>query len=631
VSAPSDPSPTRPPASVWLLAWTLLAVAVLGLGLAGPALIEPDEGRNAAIAMEMARGGDPWLPRLEGLPYLDKPFLFFALIAGSIRLLGPHELAVRLPALLSAWATVALVGWFAARRLDRRAGTVAALAVATTPLFVAFARTAIFDSTLCLLVTAALLCFHCAVEDGVEEGAVRDAQARSARGPQARSARGPQARSARGPQARSARGPQARSARGPQARSARGPRGRWWVVAAWAAMGAGVLVKGPVALAVPLLVVLPWAAWLGRLRRVASPLALLAFAALVAPWTWAVERELPGFLRYAAITETWQRMTSDALERSEPVWFFLPFVLAGFFPWSVVALAGAPGAWRARGRGAETRLAVFLALWVILPLLLFSLSRSKQPQYVLPLAPAVALLAAWGLRGGGARRGAVAGAAGWAALAVPLLLAGLQVIPVETRVDDETSAGIYRAGLGLGVAALAAAFATVLAWRSRLRLDLVLTTLTLPVVLFPWITAPSLREIAEIRSSRGVARALAERMTPASRLIGIETYSPTLSFYLGRPTLVSSRDGDPFRSNYLLHAYPRLVDPASGSLRPGGWWRQALADCASPDFFVVDRQQSDARAELEAAGLEPFYEAFRLFAYGPCRPPSGTRGEGERR
>ncbi|HVS12962.1 MAG TPA: glycosyltransferase family 39 protein [Thermoanaerobaculia bacterium] len=585
-----EPSHPSRGASGWLPAWTLLAALALGFGLGGPALIEPDEGRNAAIAAEMVDGGELWLPRLEGLPYLDKPFLFFTLIAGSIRLLGRDELAVRLPALLSAWATVALVGWFGARRLGSRAGLVAALAIATTPLFVAFARTAIFDATLCLCVTAALVCFHHAVEEGAaEESPGNDDGDDSRRG----------------------------GMRPPAA-------ARRWALAAWSAIGVGVLVKGPVALVLPLLVVLPWAAWLRRLRRLASPLALLAFAVLVVPWTWAVERELPGFLRYVVVTETWQRMTSDALERSEPVWFFVPFVLAGFLPWSLAALAAAPAGWRQRRRGAETRLVVFLALWVALPLLLFSLSRSKQPQYVLPLAPAVALLAAWGLRGAGARRGAIAGAAGWAVLAVPLVLTGLQVIPVETRVDAETSAGIYSAGLGLGAAALMSAAATAVLVRRRRRLEWTLLTLTLPVVLFPWITARSLGEIAEIRSSRGIAAALAERMGPESRLIGIETYSPTLSFYLGRRTLVSSRDGAPFRANYVMHAYPRLVDGQAGSLRPEGWWRRALAECASPDFFVVDRQWTASRDELEAAGLEPFHEAFRLLAYGPCRPAAAA-------
>jgi 4-amino-4-deoxy-L-arabinose transferase-like glycosyltransferase len=544
--------------------WTVAAILMLGVGLGRPALIEPDEGRNAAIAAEMARSGDLVVPRLEGLPYLDKPFLFFALIAGSLELFGRSELAVRLPALLSSWLTVALVWWFGARVLGRRAGVIAALATATAPLFLAFARTAIFDATLALLVAASLMGLFLAVEESAETAARRR-----------------------------------------------------WIYGAWLAMGLGVLTKGPVALAVPLLVALPWALARWRARVLFAPGALLAFAAVVGPWVYAVERELPGFLRYVVITETWERMTSDALERSEPWWFFVPFVVAGFFPWSAIALSARPR----RGEEADRRrrsLGLYLALWAVLPFLLFTLSRSKQPQYVLPLVPACALLAASAWGDGGARRGALAGAIGWAVLAVPLLLAGLQVIPVETRVDAETSAGIYRTGFLLGVSALIAAAGTWIALRLRRLRDLALAPLTLPLLAFPWITAHSLGEIAEIRSSRGIARAFAERMEPGDRLIGVETYSPTLSFYLERRTLVSTADGAPLRSNYVIHAYDRLVGAPAGALQPAGWWREALVECMAGDYFVIDRQRTEQRAELEAAGLEPFFEAFRLFAYGPC-------------
>jgi 4-amino-4-deoxy-L-arabinose transferase-like glycosyltransferase len=582
VNAPADPSP-REPVSLGLVVWTLAAVAALGVGVGRPALIEPDEGRNAAIAAEMATTGDLVVPRLGGLPYLDKPFLFFALVAGSLELLGPSELAVRLPALLSAWLTVALVWWFGARLLGRGAGVLAALATATTPLFVAFARTAIFDATLCLLITAALFCFFLALEEGSD-------QHEEERAP-------------------------------PGAGSA-----RRFLYGGWLAMALGVLTKGPVALAVPLLVVVPWAIWRRRGRRVLALGPVLGFFVLVAPWVAAVELREPGFLRYVALTETWARLTSDTLERAEPWWFFVPFVVAGCFPWSVVALAARDSR---GGDGVDRRrsLLVFLALWAVLPFLLFSLSRSKQPQYVLPLVPAFALLAAAGWHAGRARRGALAGALGWALLAVPVLLVSLQVIPVDTRVDAETSAGIYRTGILIGTSALVASVLTLLVVAAPSarggRSDLAAMTLTLPMMLFPWIVAESLGEVAEIRSSRGIALALAERMRDGDRLIGIETYSPTLSFYLGRPILVSTADGAPYRSNYLLHEHPRLLAAGAGSLRPATFWRETLAACSGSDFFVVDRRWSRPRAELEAGGLEPFHEAFRLLAYGPCR--SGPR------
>ncbi|TMA49560.1 MAG: dolichol-phosphate mannosyltransferase, partial [Deltaproteobacteria bacterium] len=59
-------------------------------------LFDPDEGRNAEVAREMLAGGDWTVPHFNGLPYLDKPVLFFWLVAGAFRLLGVGETAARL-------------------------------------------------------------------------------------------------------------------------------------------------------------------------------------------------------------------------------------------------------------------------------------------------------------------------------------------------------------------------------------------------------------------------------------------------------------------------------------------------------------------------------------------------------
>ncbi|MBZ0089108.1 MAG: glycosyltransferase family 39 protein, partial [Thermoanaerobaculia bacterium] len=86
----------------------LAAALVLGFGLGDAALVDPDEGRNARIAQEMAAGGERLLPHLNHLPFLDKPFLYFFLSATAIRALGESELAVRLPSLVATWGSLAL-------------------------------------------------------------------------------------------------------------------------------------------------------------------------------------------------------------------------------------------------------------------------------------------------------------------------------------------------------------------------------------------------------------------------------------------------------------------------------------------------------------------------------------------
>src|SRR6185312_944128 len=138
----------------------LLAAAVaLGWNLNGYHLLDPDEGRNAEVAREMASSNDYLIPHLDGLPYLDKPVVYFAAAAAAMELLGPTETAARLPAYLFTLATIVVVIRFARRRWGADAGWLAGLALATMPLVLVYARATIFDSTLAFCTTVAILAF----------------------------------------------------------------------------------------------------------------------------------------------------------------------------------------------------------------------------------------------------------------------------------------------------------------------------------------------------------------------------------------------------------------------------------------------------------------------------------------
>src|SRR6184192_1037873 len=134
----------------------LLAAVALGWNLGRYPLLDPDEGRNAEVAREMARSNDYVVPHLDGLPYLDKPIVYFAAAAAIMELTGFTETAARLPAYIATLATIGLLAWFA-RRWGDDAGWLAGLAYATMVLPLAYARTAIFDSTLTLCTTAGIL------------------------------------------------------------------------------------------------------------------------------------------------------------------------------------------------------------------------------------------------------------------------------------------------------------------------------------------------------------------------------------------------------------------------------------------------------------------------------------------
>jgi 4-amino-4-deoxy-L-arabinose transferase-like glycosyltransferase len=311
-----------------MLATTILLAAGFLYQVDGYALLDPDEGRNAEVAREMAQSNDYVLPHMNGLPYVDKPVLFFATQALLMEALGPTVLAARLAPLLFTTAAVAVVAWFAGIMFGPGGRGTALVATATTPFVLAYSRTVIFDSAVMLWVLLALIGFYQTVERRVD-----------------------------------------------------GRAAGWWAALAWAAMGLGILTKGPVALALPLMVAAPYALWRRAARALFDPAAILLFAAIAMPWVFAVDQDVPGFLTYAVVTETARRLTTDELGRTGPLWYFVVIFPVAALPWSAVLL-GALWQRRSAVRQPPDHRAVFLAAWMLVPLLFFTLSQSKRPQYL---------------------------------------------------------------------------------------------------------------------------------------------------------------------------------------------------------------------------------------------------------
>lgn len=537
----------------------LAAVLALGFDLGGYALFDPDEGRNAEVAREMAETNDYVLPHLDGLPYLDKPVVYFAAAALVMEVLGPTETAARLPAYLFTLATLVVVIWIVGRRWGRDPAWLAAIALATMPMVLAYARTTIFDSTLSFCTTLAILAF--------------------------------------------------------------------WderPVLAWAAIGLGAITKGPVAILIPMAALIPYALLTGRALRRLFPLTGLGMFALVAlPWFIAISIRIPEFPHYVFVRETFERVTTTRFHRTAPFWYYFPILPVAAFPWVVPALARWKNwrwVWLGRRVNARAQDAIFLACWVLGPLLFFTLNQSKLPQYVLPLMPPFALAAARVLTrepghelGGGSDAGrkaylAIAAIAGIALVSLTLWL------PAPISLTPAERAAIPPTALAIGVALLASA---LMVWTRRPAL--IVMGYALPIVIVPIVSGRLLDAVGDDRSARTLASVI--QNAGAVDVIGVAAFPPSLPFYLRRPIPVATPAGRELTSNFIADYHEQLRQIANSPLQAPDSWRGRIADCRAPVVLVTRAGDRSARAAIDSL-LPLLAVEGRYAAYGPCAASS---------
>ena len=350
---------------------TLVAISSLTflLGVGRPAITDSDEGFYAEAAREMVATGDWLTPHFNHEDRWQKPVLYYWLTAATFLVTGPSESAARWWSALSGVALVILT-WAIARRLTER-DDVAWLAGAITATcygYFAMARLALPDLPLTLLITLAI---WSALE-------------------------------------------------------------RRWAVGG-IAIGLGLLMKGPVALVVPGLVLAPiW--WRERKAGAVSGrnvLTATTIAALIAvPWYGAMTAEYGiAYLQSFLIGDNLERFATDRFNEPRAIWFYIPIVVGGMLPWSMYLLALPwPSVHRViRGRRTLTDVEWRLLLWASVPLLFFTLSIGKQPRYILPILPPLAILLARSITTRIARTDSSTGGglapATWATTALYLVLA----------------------------------------------------------------------------------------------------------------------------------------------------------------------------------------------------------------
>ena len=318
-----------------LLVLAFIAFYLLPLGTHG--LWIPDETRYAQIGQQILIDGNWVTPHFMDLRYFEKPIAGYWMIAIGQAIFGENLFGVRIASAIATGLSVFLA-YAVARRLwnDPRKSFACALVYMTFGLIAGQAGYSNLDPQFTLWVNLSMVALWFAVDSSSSRDRLIS-----------------------------------------------------WAVLGFAC-GMGFMTKGFLALLLPVLIALPYMLWQKRfLELVKYGLVAMLVAALVSlPWVLAVHAQEPDYWRFFFWHEHIRRFAGDDAQHGRPWWFYLPLLVVSSLPWAALLPVTFKDAWHNKRHVSV----VFLLLWLLLPLALFSLSKGKLPTYIMPCMLPLALL-----------------------------------------------------------------------------------------------------------------------------------------------------------------------------------------------------------------------------------------------
>jgi 4-amino-4-deoxy-L-arabinose transferase-like glycosyltransferase len=474
---------------LWLLVAVLAVVWFANLEVRK--LVRPDEGRYAEIPREMVASGDWVTPRLNDLKYFEKPALQYWGTAAAYTVFGEHHWTARLWPALTGFLGILFVAFTGTRLWGRSAGVLAGAVTASSLLYTLIGHVNTLDMGVTFFLTVGMLSLMLAQSE-------------------------------------------------PEASTGE----RRWMMLAWAALGCAVLSKGLIGAALPFasLVIYTvvsghWSLW----RRLHLPRGLAIFLAITAPWFIWVSLRNPEFFQFFFIREHFERFLTKVHSRYQPPWYFIPILLAGMWPWTILMAAAVLRALFGEVRGTFMPKR-FLLVWAVFIFAFFSASSSKLPSYILPMMPALALLIGhYGANLSG--RAVVFHAMPMVLIGGALMLAAPQVVRLSS---EEVPAGLYQGYVPwlVGAAGALVAGAAQAAWLgARGRPVAGLLALAAGGLGLAQLGLTGHDALAPASSSYHLAQQVRPHLKPGMPFYSIGIYEQTLPFYIKRTvTLVEVRD-----------------------------------------------------------------------------------------
>ncbi|MBU9163198.1 glycosyltransferase family 39 protein [Burkholderia multivorans] len=539
-------TPSRLPLNRIVLVLLLVAFAVIWFTPLGMRhLIPSDEGRYAEMAREMFVTGDWITPRYNGYKYFEKPPLQTWLNALTFAWFGIGEWQARLYTALASFAGVLLVGFTGARLFNPLSGFLAAVVLASSPYWNLMGHFNALDMGLAFWMALSLCALLLAQRPGLRPAAVRG-----------------------------------------------------WMWLCWAAMAFAVLSKGLVGVILPgavlvlyTLVARDWALW----KRLYLVSGLVIFFAIATPWFVLVQQRNPEFFNFFFIVQQFRRYLTPEQNRPGPFYYFVPVLLVGFLPWLSVAWQSVRHALRMPRQPNGFSPMLVLLIWSAFIFLFFSASHSKLISYVLPVAPALALIigAYLPLLGADRFRRHLLG------YLVFFVAAAFGIIFLAYQGDARTPNALYRAfqiWLYVGLA-IAAVLTLVAAWLNRRAgVTAALAAFGAAWLIFGTIGGTGHDEFGRYSSGALLApavRAELAKLPPDTPFYSIEMLDHTFPFYVGHTTIMVHRQDE--------LAFGISVEPNKWVPTVDEWiarWKQdthALAIMPPGEYDALVKQQVPMR------------------------------------
>lgn len=463
-----------------ILFLTLLIGVYFFIGLGSRPLFVPDEGRYAEIAREMIANHDYITPYLNGIKYFEKPVLFYWLGVAAIKTGGLNLWSLRSINALLALAGCILTYLTGRILFNRGTGLLAAVILATSSLFYVMTHMISLDLPVTVFLSATLYAFILAARTNTDHLFRR------------------------------------------------------YLYASAMAAALAVLTKGLIGIVFPAMIIGAWIIVTQQWRlltRLPFIRCLLIFFLIAAPWHLLVGYRNPEFFYFYFIEQHFLRYATMDIGHYQPVWFFIPTLIIGFFPWIVfLPQTLTATCWPAIRRSMKTmQVEHFFLLWAMLVFLFFSFSKSKLIPYILPVFPPLAILTAHYLQTMFHRRPAASIKTG---LLVQLILSCVIAYEFIQFAYNSVLPDPNTARIGLSIAAFilvaGSLLAAITAWRNTF------SAIMITIVTSMLFLAVSLNTVSAIdtRTIQPLAITLKTQLTPDSDVITYNQYYQDLPFYL---------------------------------------------------------------------------------------------------